>query len=307
MKNVFITGVSGFLGAHLAKELVSQGKNVIGLEHDSKVSTLDDLDVRDSVIVVQGDLLTVDFDRIFLEYDIDTVFHLGGVTIVSTANRLPEYTFGVNIMGTVRLFNACMDKNMESIMVASTDKVYGDKLDACEQDAITPSGLYATSKCCVDLIAQAYADQFDLPTCVTRCCNLVGLDRNSRIVPNVIKQCIAGQQPVIWSGQDDIREYIYVTDVVSAYITLANNIDIAKGKSYNVGTGETASQSEIVQMIADKFNMNPIVEPAPEGRDNELFEQSLNSDLIRNEFGWDNKYSMDDIIVETIKQFKMHI
>ena len=306
MKNVFITGISGFLGAHLAMELVAQGKNIVGLEHDSKISHIDDLNIRDSVTIVQGDLLTVDFDRIFLEYNIDTIFHLGGVTIVSTANRLPEYTFNVNIMGTVRLFNACMDKNMESIMVASTDKVYGDKLNACEQDSIIPSGLYATSKCCVDLISQSYADQFGLPICVTRCCNLVGLDRNSRIVPNVIKQCISGQRPKIWSGQDDIREYIYVTDVVSAYLVLADNIDKAKGKCYNVGTGETATQSEIVHVIAKQFDMEPITEPAPDGRDNELFEQSLNSDTIRLEFGWNSDYNLEETIVETIRQFKIY-
>ena len=306
MENIFITGVSGFLGAHLAKELLSQGKNVIGLEHDSKISHIDDLNIRDSITIIQGDLLTVDFDRIFLEYNIDTIFHLGGITIVSTANKLPEYTFNVNIMGTVRLFNACMGKDMESIMVASTDKVYGDRLDACEQDSITPSGLYATSKCCVDLISQSYADQFDLPICVTRCCNLVGFDRNSRIVPNVIKQCISGQRPVIWSGQDDIREYIYVTDVVSAYLTLANNINKSKGKCYNIGTGETATQSEIVFTIAEQFEMKPIIEPAPDGRDNELFEQSLNSNLIRSEFGWDNNYNLKETIIETIRQFEIY-
>ena len=306
MKNIFITGITGFLGAHLAKELLIQGKNVIGLEHDMKVSHLDDFGIRDNITIITGDLRTVDFDRIFLEYNIDTIFHLGGVTIVSTANQLPEYTFSVNIMGTIRLFDACVGKNIKSIMVASTDKVYGNKLNAIENDILIPSGLYATSKCCVDLISQSYADQFNLPICVTRCCNLVGFDRNSRIVPNVTKQCISGQRPIIWSGQDDIREYIYVTDVVSAYLVLANNIDKSKGKCYNVGTGETATQSEIVFMIAEQFGMTPIIEPAPDGRDNELFEQSLNSNLIRSEFGWDNNYNLKETIIETIRQFEIY-
>lgn len=306
MENVFITGVSGFLGAYLAKELLKQKKNVIGLEHDMKVSHIDDFDIRDNITIINGDLRTVDFDRIFLEYNIDTVFHLGGVTIVSTANQLPEYTFSVNIMGTIRLFDACVDKNIKSIMVASTDKIYGNRLNAVENDIITPSGLYATSKCCVDLISQSYADQFNLPICVTRCCNLVGFDRNIRIVPNVIKQCMLGEQPVIWSGQDDIREYIYVTDVVSAYLILANNIDKSKGKCYNIGTGETATQSEIVFMIAKQFGIKPIIEPAPDGRDTELFEQSLNSNLIRSEFGWNNNYNLEETIIETIRQFKIY-
>lgn len=307
MKNIFITGITGFLGAHLAKELIKQNKNVIGLEHDIKKSHINDLNIRNNLTLIQGDLQTVDFERILKEYNIDTVFHLGGVTIVSTANTLPEYTFETNVMGTIRLFNACMNYKLESILVASTDKVYGNKLDAIETDNIISSGIYETSKCCVDLIAQSYAKKFNIPICVTRCCNLVGFDRNSRIVPNVIKQCIDGKQPVIWNGIEGSREYIYVTDVVSAYITLAENIQTTAGKCYNVGTGEIATQSEIVTLIATEFEMLPKIESAPEGRLSELVEQSLNSDKIRRDTGWDNKFNLKQMIHNTIQEFKSEV
>lgn len=305
MKNIFITGITGFLGAHLARELIKQNKNVIGLEHDNKKSHIDDLNIRDKLTLVQGDLQTVDFERVLIEYDIDSVFHLAAVAIVQTANKLPSYTFNTNIVGTTRLLDACIGKNLEVIMVASTDKVYGNKLNASETDNLVASGIYETSKTCTDLVTQMYTDKFNLPICITRCCNLVGLDRNSRIFPNVIRQCIAGERPTIFENVLGVREYIHVSDAVSAYISLAENINITAGQAYNIGTGEIATQSEIVNMIANEFNLKPKIKQASSVQAGELIEQSLNSNKIRRDISWNNKFNLQKIVIKTIEEFKV--
>src|SRR6266540_3107598 len=161
----------------------------------------------EKVKVVRGDVRDRDLlERTLGEYEIDTVIHLAAQTIVGIANRNPISTFESNIQGTWALLEACRRSPLvKSIVVASSDKAYGDQ-EVLPYDESTPlqgKHPYDVSKSCADLISAMYAKSYELPVSITRCGNFYGGgDLNwNRLVPRTIRSVLRGSRPVIRSDR----------------------------------------------------------------------------------------------------------
>ena len=127
-RNVFVTGATGFVGAHITRKLIEQQARVICLQRDGvRANSLDLFNLRQHVTVIQGALEDYALmERILNEYEIESVFHLAAQAIVGAANRSPLSTFETNIRGTYFLLEACRQtKSVARVVVASSDKAYG--------------------------------------------------------------------------------------------------------------------------------------------------------------------------------------
>src|SRR3989344_8603959 len=163
-KTVFVTGISGFVGGHLAKKLIEKGYNVVGLSRDfSTKKTLDMLGVGDKVTLVYGDILDRRvLQRIVGEYQPEYIFHMAGMTIVGTALKLPAETFNVNCVGTANLLEVCRDLNIaKAILVASTDKVYGEGMNKTEGDVLDADGIYENSKIAMERVVKSFISTYN--------------------------------------------------------------------------------------------------------------------------------------------------
>ncbi|KKQ33179.1 MAG: hypothetical protein US49_C0002G0074 [candidate division TM6 bacterium GW2011_GWF2_37_49] len=312
-KNVFITGVTGLLGPWLIKELLSQDANVFVLVRDFVADSTfftEGLDKKTNVIL--GDLLDFSLlQRVLNEFDINTVFHLGAQAIVGIANRSPISTFRSNIEGSWNLLEACrLSPWVKKIVVASSDKAYGaqEKLPYKEDAPMQGRHPYDVSKSCTDLLAQSYFHTYQLPVCVTRCGNFFGggdLHLN-RIIPGTIKSVLQEQRPIIRSNGLFIRDYIYVKDVVDAYLTLAEKMDDSSivGQCFNFSTDQPFNVIQIVELILDVMgckHLNPIIQNQAS---NEIPEQHLCSEKARNILGWRAKYGVCAGLGETVEWYK---
>ena len=197
-----VTGGTGLLGGWLTRRLVDDGADVVCLVRDW---------VPQSELVASGSLARVRtvrgdvrdqalLERILGEYEIDTVFHLAAQTIVGVAQRNPVSTFESNIQGTWSLLEACRrSPRVKSIVVASSDKAYGDqeRLPYDEETPLQGKHPYDVSKSCADLIAHSYAVSYGLPVAITRCGNFYGGgDLNwNRLVPGTIRSVLHGERP----------------------------------------------------------------------------------------------------------------
>lgn len=160
---MFVTGAAGLVGGWLLKRLLAAGADVVCLVRDwvpqSEIVRSRDIE---RVKVVRGDIRDRDcVERSLGEYEIDTVFHLAAQTIVGIANRNPVSTFESNIQGTWNLLEACRrSPAVKSIVVASSDKAYGDQavLPYSEDTALQGRHPYDVSKSCADLIAHDAGD-----------------------------------------------------------------------------------------------------------------------------------------------------
>lgn len=307
-RTVCVTGAAGLLGSWLVKALIEQQAQVMVIVRDLVPESLfftDELSKK--VTVVFGDVTDREIiQRVLNEYNIETVFHLGAQAIVGYANRSPISTFESNIKGTWQVLEACrLSPWVKRIVVASSDKAYGEQavLPYTENSPLQGKFPYDVSKSCADLIAQSYFHAYKLPVCITRCGNFFGggdLHFN-RIVPGTIKSILEGKAPIIRSNGLLIRDYIYVKDVVDAYLTLAEYMENSSivGQAFNFSTDQPFSVLHIVSLIQQLMgsNMQPIIE---NGVSCEIHEQHLNSEKAYRTLGWQASYGVQAGLIETI-------
>jgi dTDP-glucose 4,6-dehydratase len=159
------------------------------------------------------------------------------------------------------------------------------------------NGIYEASKVCEDTAARAYQHIYGLNIRISRPSNIYGYDLSDRIVPNTVRDCIRGKQPVIFEGQESmIRNYLYVEDYVSGVETVMANDGI-----FNIGTDDVYTQEEVVKRIAAKFDLEPVYKPNP-NRIKELQQQAVCWDKLK-ALGWKPRYSFERGLKETIEKY----
>ena len=313
-KRVFITGATGFIGSWLTKELLKKCPKVIALVRDYEYqSEFFRSKNNEKTTIIDGQLEDISILKQTLkENEIDTVFHLAAETIVGAAYKDPLKTFESNIRGTYNLLEACrlFEKNIENIIVASSDKAYGisDELPYTEDQALKGTHPYDVSKSCTDLIAQTYYHTYELPIIVARCGNVYGGgDLNwSRIVPGTIRSLLNGEQPIIRSNGKFIRDYIYVKDVVNAYILLAekNFKKAISGKAFNFSNEKPLSVLKIVDEILKSIKMEYIKPKILNLELKEIYKQFLSSKKAHEILNWYPIYDFKSALPETIEWYK---
>jgi CDP-glucose 4,6-dehydratase len=314
-RKVLVTGCTGFLGSWLTAELTAQGADVVGLVRDGVWRSPFYLDgCGDRVTVVRGaveDLAAV--ERAVNEYEVDTVFHLAAQAIVGVANRNPLSTFEANIKGTWVLLDACRRcPTVSRIVVASSDKAYGahEQLPYLETMPLQGRHPYDVSKSCADLISMAYHTSYQTPVCITRCGNLFGPgDLNfNRIIPGTIRSALLGERPVIRSDGSPIRDYVYVKDVVGAYLLLAERMDDSAlhGQAFNIGTGEPVSVLDLTRRVLQAA-ARPDLEPDVQNNaSREIPRQYLSADHARAVLGWQPGGTLNERLRDTVDWYRAH-
>jgi len=202
-------------------------------------------------IKAHGDIRDFRFlKRVMVNYEINRIYHLASQAIVRHAYKDPIGTFDVNVMGTIKLLEAARQAGVDKILVMSSDKVLGNREEATEEDPYEPIEPYNGSKICQEIAAKTYMKTYGLDIVIPRACNAYGYDPfNNRIIPNTIKSCLSNRPPIIFLGEETYRQYIYITDLCEALVTL-----MERGHGvYNVATSDIKSQSEVVHEVLKHF------------------------------------------------------
>jgi CDP-glucose 4,6-dehydratase len=309
----FVTGGTGLLGGWLVRRLLDLDADVICLIRDwVPQSEIARTQLINRVKVVRGDVCDQALlERILGEDEISVVFHLAAQTIVSIANRNPISTFNTNIHGTWALLEACRrSPKIQSVVIASSDKAYGDqeKLPYDENTPLQGRYPYDVSKSCADLLAQSYAITYKLPVAITRCGNFYGGgDLNwNRVVPGTIRSILRGQQPVIRSDGKYVRDYFYIEDGAAAYTLLAEhlaqNADLS-GQAFNFSNETPMSVLELVTSILRLMESDS--KPVILGKTtNEIREQYLSANKARLFLNWQPVFTLDEGLNRTISWYK---
>jgi CDP-glucose 4,6-dehydratase len=312
---VLVTGCTGFLGSWMVRVLLEQGAQVVGLIRDqvpqSPLSTRGDLG---RITAIHGDITDGALvERVLGEYEIDTVLHLAAQAIVGVANQNPTATFETNIRGTWQVLEACRRvKSVRRIVVASSDKAYGDheKLPYDETSPLQGKHPYDVSKSCADLIAAAYHHTYGLPVCITRCGNLFGGgDLNfNRVIPGTIRSVIFNEAPIIRSDGTFIRDYIYVLDAVYAYLLLAEKMDDSSlhGSAFNFSNEIQVDVLELVERILRAMNRGDLRPRVLNEVKAEIRHQYLSAARARSVLDWRPRYTLDEGLGETIAWYQDH-
>ncbi|HEY6426349.1 MAG TPA: NAD-dependent epimerase/dehydratase family protein [Acidimicrobiales bacterium] len=292
-RNVLVTGAGGFIGSGLAEELVRRGANVVGILRDSRgLRLLRERGIAEEVDVVGGSITDSGLvERTLNEYEIDTIFHLAAQTLVTVANSGPSSTFESNIRGTWVLLEAVRgNPSVQRVVCASSDKAYGHQpvLPYTEDTPLQGVYPYDASKVCSEVLVRSYCESFRTPVAVVRAANIYGPgDLNwNRLVPGTIRSLLRGEVPLIRSDGTLERDYLYLDDVVSGYLAVADHLPQVSGQAFNLGTQNPVSVLAMVEAIIEAVD-GPRIEPKVLGiASNEIDRQSLAFAKAFEMLGW---------------------
>jgi len=316
-KNVLITGISGFVGSNLAKNLSNNGANVVGLTKKKKKddSLLFLEKIHKKVHVIFGDITNRKLiKKILKEYKIQICFHLAAQVEVGLARREPYGTWDTNVRGTYTLLDALKENgiNIKSIIIASSDKAYGEhglkKMPYKENYQLKPIFPYDTSKACADMIAQSYASKlFRLPIVITRFSNIYGPGQLNftALIPDLIRSCILNKKFKMRGNGESIRDYIYIDDIVYVYKLLSKKLYLNpkkySGEVFNAGTNIPHKTKDILKEIflygKKNKELKKITKNMKKNKTSgELSVQLMDFKKLKKYFGWRPQHKFEHIL-----------
>jgi CDP-glucose 4,6-dehydratase len=311
---VLVTGIGGFVGSGLAKELLERGARVVGILRDSAgVRQLEALGIRRALDLAYGSITQASLlNRVVNEYEVDTIFHLAAQAIVQVANRSPIPTFESNIGGTWTILEtARLAPLVQRVIVASSNEAYGDQpvLPYTETTPLDGRLPLDASKACADILARCYAASFPLPVAVVRCANIYGPgDTNwSRLVPGTVRSALAGEDPIIRSDGTPERDYLYLSDAIEGYLSAAQHMPELSGEAINLGTAHSVSVLELVRSILAEVGDTGLQPRVLGEASGEVSRQSLAFEKARRILGWEPRVALGDGLMKTVAWYRDYL
>src|SRR5580692_10125265 len=250
-----ITGGAGFIGSHLAEELLRRGNEVLIIDDLStgSIQNISHLKANKRFRYVVDTVMNKSLLAELVD-ESDAIFHLAAAVGVKLIVESPVRTIETNVRAT-ELVLECANKKKKKVLITSTSEVYGksQNLPFSEQDdlLIGPPDKgrwsYACSKAIDEFLALAYWREKKLPTIIVRLFNTVGPRQTGQygmVVPTFIKQAMAGETLTVFGDGRQSRCFGWVGDVVQAMIALVKNPN-APGKVFNVGSDEEITILEL--------------------------------------------------------------
>jgi GDP-4-dehydro-6-deoxy-D-mannose reductase len=258
-----ITGIAGFVGPYLAKNLLSNKYEVYGLDRnkpDIEGCKCFACDITDEKAV----------EDVIAEVSPDIIFHLAGQSSVEKSYKEPELTFKINVDGTNNIFAALINCNLRPkvLVVSSADVYYGgvQSTPISEDAEISPKSPYAKSRVEQEELALRYNEEYGIPVVISRSFTHTGVGQQEIFVcPNFAKQVALvkkGKQSVVKVGNIEVkRDFTDVRDMVEAYRILAEKG--IPGEIYNAGSGKSISLKDVLDILFSAAGISPNTEQDP--------------------------------------------
>lgn len=255
-KNIIITGGLGFIGSHIADELIENNKvTIIDNFSSGKVENLKNPS-HENLTIIKNNLNDVNLDEILI--DTDYIFHLAAMASVPLSVNDPIKCNDNNVNSTIKLLTAAKNQNVKKVIFSSSSAVYGNNTNTPlkESELMTPTSPYAASKATCELYLQAFKESYGLKSIALRYFNVFGpkQDKNSQyaaVIPNFIDAILNNKNPIIYGDGQQTRDFIYVKDVAKA------NISAAKSnytQPVNIATGKKLTINRLYEIIANSLD-----------------------------------------------------
>jgi UDP-glucose 4-epimerase len=308
MSKVLVTGGAGYIGAHVAAELLKSGYGIrIYDDFSNGLHRRVDGKFRD---IVDGDML--DRVKLLAALDgIDAVIHLAAKKAVEESVKDPLKYYENNVGGSLNLLGAMAAKGVKQLVYSSSAAVYSpnDKEAVLEDDPTAPLSPYGASKLLAEQLISSVGSAEQISNISLRYFNVVGSNiaefgDNSKdnLVPKVFLALKNGKRPQIYGSDYPtpdgtcIRDYIHVQDLALAHLAALKKVESGYiSQVYNVGSGKGYSVKEMMDQISKSIgrDINPEVSQARAGDSPKLI---ASIDKIREQLGWSPMASLEEMI-----------
>ena len=301
---VLLTGGAGFVGSHVADQLLARGH---------EVAVVDDLsngkkeNIPDGTMFYEQDIRDGCAEA-FEEFKPDALSHQAAQMDVRRSVKAPDFDADVNVLGTIRLLQRCVDQGVRRVVFASTGgAVYGEQREfpAPEDHPQYPISPYGVSKLAAERYLHFYNTQYGLHYAALRYANVYGPRQDPHGEAGVVAifcgNLAAGRGSTINGSGEQTRDYVYVEDVARANV-LALEGDAPSG-AYNVGTGIETSVNELYETLreASGRDLPPAHGPAKPG---EQLRSSVDPTAVARALGWRPKTDLAAGLRRTLSFFE---
>ena len=258
MLTSLVTGGAGFIGSHLARELLHKGHEVIIID-DLSGGFRENVPMECTFIhgsVTDHSLIS----KIFKEYSIEFIFHLAAFAAEGLSHFVRKFNYQNNIIGSVNLINEAVQNNVKCFVFTSSIAVYGSNVPPYNEEMVPlPSDPYGIAKYAIELDLKAAREQFGLNYIIFRPHNVYGENQNindpHRNVIGIFMNQLLKKEPLsIFGDGEQTRAFTYVQDIVPL---LANSIDqqSAYDKVFNIGAEGRFTINHIAKTIMKEMDL----------------------------------------------------
>jgi dTDP-glucose 4,6-dehydratase len=309
MPRTLVTGGAGFLGSHLCDALLAEGHEVIAIDNLSTGKTDNIEHIRDPRFTFIKQDVT---NYVYIKGKLDYVLHFASPASPIDYLKRPIPTLKVGSLGTFHTLGLAKEKGARYLL-ASTSEVYGDPLVHPQTEdywgnvnPIGPRGVYDEAKRFAEAMTMAYHRFHGLETRIVRIFNTYGPRmrlRDGRVVPNFIRQVLAGEPITVYGDGSQTRSFCYCSDLVAGILKLLFSNEVYPT---NIGNPREMSIRQFAETITKIAGVDaPIVEePLPE---DDPKVRKPNIAKAKRVLNWEPKVELEDGIRETIKYFKDRI
>ena len=316
-----ITGGAGFIGSHLAEQLLQRGHEV-GVIDNLSTGSIENISHLKSAPGFSYVIDTIDNEPLLAEWidRSDVVFHLAAAVGVKLIVERPVHTIETNVHGTEVVLKHA-NKKKKLVFIASTSEVYGKSADVPFRESadvvLGPSvkhrWAYACSKLIDEFLALAYWKEKKLPVIIVRLFNTVGPRQTGQygmVLPTFVRQALSGQPLTVFGDGTQSRSFTYVSDVVGALIALASE-PRAIGEVFNVGNTGEISIGDLAQRVKTMAASDSPIQLIPYDQAYEAGFEDMprrvpDISKLRTLLGYEPRVELDEIIRRVLDPIRQH-
>ncbi len=323
MKTILITGGAGFIGSHVVRKMVLDFPDIqiINLDQLTYAGNLENLtDIQDvsNYRFIRGNIVDADFlEKLFQEEEIDGVIHLAAESHVDRSIADPMSFINTNIVGTVKLLNACRnawtDFEDKLFYHISTDEVYGSLGSSglfTEETAYDPRSPYSASKASSDHLVRAYHHTYGLPIVISNCSNNYGPNQfPEKLIPLAINNILQMKPIPIYGKGENVRDWLYVEDHATAIELIFRKGK--KGRTYNIGGLNEWQNIDLIRLMCkimdEKLNRESgtsegLITYVKDRAGHDL-RYAIDSTRIAEELGWEPSLDFEEGLERTVSWY----
>ena len=324
MRNILVTGGTGFIGSHLVRLLVNKYPNyhIINMDvltYAGNLENLKDIENKENYTFVKCDICDVEkVNQVFKKHQIDSVIHLAAESHVDRSIKDPFSFAQTNVMGTLSLLQAAKEYwngNFSNHLFyhVSTDEVYGSLGEEgffTEETAYDPHSPYSASKASSDHFVRAFADTYGLPTVISNCSNNYGSCQfPEKLIPLFINNIVHNKPLPVYGKGENVRDWLFVNDHARAIDVIFHKGKL--GETYNIGGFNEWKNIDLIKVMIK--TVDRLLE-REEGVSDKLItfvtdraghdvRYAIDSSKLKNELGWEPSLQFEEGIEKTVKWY----
>lgn len=308
MSSILVTGGAGFIGSHVAEELIKRGH---------RVTVLDDLsggftdNLVEGLEFVQGSINDVDLVNTLFEHgQFDYVYHLAAYAAEGLSHFIKRFNYNNNLIGSVNLINAAINTGVKCFVFTSSIAVYGasPELPMTEETPAHPEDPYGIAKLAVEQELRVCKEMFDLDYIIFRPHNVYGErqnigDKYRNVVGIFMNQILQHKPMSVFGDGSQTRAFSYIGDM-APIMAEAINIPAAYNQVFNIGADQPYSVNELAEAVARAMGVEPDIIHLPAR--NEVLNAYSSHEKVLRVFGQHRLHSLEEGLANMAGWVRQH-